>query len=184
MTLAHELEHVIQPRLMLQSQGIETDAKVQFERRPIAYDEQGFPYGYETLLTLSYEDLKQTNHKLVLEEYEIMSSLFDPSLHVANVSALKEFAQDSQKKNANVPVKVRIKYLSDEPETIYVTQFPPDPIWLNWLWVGICTFFGIALIVALTLVAMGVTYFAGGTISEWYVGQQLFKESWYNVSVR
>jgi hypothetical protein len=88
--------------------------------------------------------------------------------------------EDSRRKSANAPVKVRIKYLSDEPETILVIQFPPNPIWINWLWVGIWTLVGLALIVAFTLLAMCVTYFAGGTISEWYVGQQLFMESWYN----
>lgn len=174
------LLHERSARRMLQSKGIETDAIVQYERRPVAYDEQGFPDAYETLLTLSYEDRKQTDHKLVLEEYEIFSSLSDPSLHVANFWALKQFVMDSQKKSTNIPVKVRIKYLSEEPETIYVTQFPPNPIWLNWLWVGICTLLGLALIVVFTLAAMGVTYFAGGTISEWYVGQRLFQESWYN----
>jgi len=40
--------------------------------------------------------------------------------------------------------------------------------------------FGLALIVALTRLAMCLTCFARGAISERYVGQQLFTEAWYN----
>jgi hypothetical protein len=159
----------------IQSEGIETYADVTYERRPTMWDETG-PGAYETVLTFSYDDLKGLHHKVVVEEDELVTFVFDPSEHVLDVNAVKQFVRGEQTSKGVKAAKVRIKYLADNPELIYVTQFPPIP---NPVWVSITMLASVVLLIFVTYYAAKITYFVGGVISELFVGQPVFSTSFF-----
>ena len=159
----------------IQSEGIETYADVTYERRPTAWDETG-PIAYETVLTFSYDDVKGFHHHVVLEEGELFTNVFDPSEHVVDVNAVEEFVLRERKSTKAKAAKVKIKYLSDNLDLIYVTQFPPTP---NPLWVSISMLAAVALLIVVTYYAAKITYFVGGTISELFVGQPVLSTSFF-----
>ena len=166
-------------RARVQQEGIETGAQVTYEREESARDETG-PISYNSVLTISYFDSGGSPKQKVLIEDEFFTFPYGASYSIANVSALVHFVISQQKSNGGRPVAITMKYLRDEPDFIYIPQFPPSSSRIALL-VPMIVYLGAVIYFAKWI--WRITYYVGGALSELFIGQPVLANGLFTSEV-